>query len=91
VIFAVVVFCAMLPMDIAAAAKITFLEHHRPWIAGFCEVVNDWGGALSFGVGGAAIIRYGLSFTTVVIFLALGSASVLGTVVGYRLSTGSTQ
>ena len=85
-ILALVVFLAMLPMDIAAAAKIDLLDQHHPWLAGYCEIVNDWGGALTYGIGGAAILRYRLSITTIVIFLSLGAASVLGTFLGYRLT-----
>ena len=85
-ILALVVFCAMLPMDCAAAAKITLLDRRKPMLAGLCEVVNDWGGVLSYGVGGVALLRYGASFTTAVIFLALGAASVLGTTLGFHIT-----
>lgn len=76
----------MLPMDIAGAAKIAFLDKERPVLAGHCELISDWGGALSYGVGGASILRYGFSLTTVVIFLALGAASELGTVIGWKIT-----
>lgn len=76
----------MLPMDVASAAKIDLLDRNKPWHAGGCEVINDWGGALTYGIGGAAILRYRASLTTVVIFLALGCASILGTVLGHRLT-----
>lgn len=85
-ILALVVFLAMFPMDISAAAKVSFLERHKPWMAGHMEVINDWGGALSYGIGGSALLRYGFSFTTLAIFVALGFASELGTVTGYRLT-----
>lgn len=85
-IFGLVVFISMLPMDFCAAAKVTYLETKRPWMAGHAEVISDWGGALSYGCGGAAIIRYGWSFTTVFILLCLGAASELGTVLGWRFT-----
>jgi hypothetical protein len=86
VLVALVVFCSMAPMDTAAALKIVLLTQGRPWAAGGCEVVNDYGGILSYGVGGASVLKYGLSFTTVVIFVALGAASLLGTRAGYWLA-----
>lgn len=73
-------------MDVASSAKVAFLENGKPWCAGHCEVISDWGGALSYGVGGASILRYGASFTTVAIFLALGCASEIGTTLGYKLT-----
>jgi hypothetical protein len=89
VILALVVFLSMAPMDTAAAMKITYLERHHPWRAGLCEVVSDYGGVLSYGVGGVACLRYRLSITTGVIFVALGTASILGTVLGHRLTNRS--
>jgi hypothetical protein len=85
-IFALIAFLSMMPMDTAAAMKINLLDQNKPWKAGFCEIVSDWGGALSYGVSGAGVLRYGASFTTAVIFMALGSASLIGTVVGNRLT-----
>jgi len=76
-------------MDMAAAMKVTLLDQHRPFRAGLCEVVSDWGGVLSYGVGGVGALRYGFSLTTTAIFLALGTASVLGTVLGHRLTNRS--
>lgn len=76
----------MLPMDLCASMKITLLDRGSPWLAGHCELVSDWGGVLSYGIGGASVLRYGLSLTTVFIFLCLGAASELGTVLGYKLT-----
>ena len=88
-ILALIAFCSMAPMDTAAAMKVTLLDQHRPFRAGLCEVGSDWGGVLSYGVGGVGALRYGLSITTTVIFLALGSASIVGTVLGHRLTNRS--
>lgn len=76
----------MLPMDCAAAMKVTFLERKQPWLAGHCEVICDWGGALSYGSAGMGALHYQFSPTTVVIFAALGTASEIGTVLGYKLT-----
>lgn len=85
-LLALVVFVAMFAQDSAASAKVKFLETGHPWLAGHCELVNDWGAALSIGISGGALFKYGASLTTVVIFLALGFASELGTWTGYRLT-----
>lgn len=76
----------MVPMDTAAAMKINLLDQNRPLRAGFCELVSDWGGVLSYGVSGVGVLRYGWSTTTAVIFAALGCASILGTVGGHKLT-----
>lgn len=85
-IYGLVVFLAMAPMDCAGAMKISFLEQGHPWRAGHCELISDWGGVLSYGVGGASVLHFGLSFTTAFIFLCLGCASELGTVLGHKLT-----
>jgi len=85
-IFGLVVFLAMLPMDMAAAAKNTYLDTGKSWKAGHMEVINDFGGILSYGVGGAAVLRFGFSPTTVWVFLCLGCASEIGTVLGWKLT-----
>lgn len=79
----------MTPMDTASAMKVAYLEQHQAWRAGLCEVVSDWGGALSYGLSGVGLFRYRASFTTAVIFLALGCASIFGTVLGHRLTNRS--
>lgn len=84
-IFALLVFASMAIMDAAAALKIMLLTHSHPWLAGAAEAANDYGGIFSYGIGGAAMFRYGVSATTAVILLALGCASVLGTRLGAYL------
>lgn len=88
-ILALVAFLSMLPMDACGAMKIDLLDQNKPWAAGLCELVSDWGGVLSYGVTGAGVLRYRLSLTTCVIFASLGLASLLGTVLGHRLTNRS--
>lgn len=84
---ALLVFVCMAVQDTAAAMKIRYLTGRcRPWAAGTCEAVNDLGAALSIGVGGASVYRYGISLQTFEILAALALAAVLGTVAGSRLS-----
>ena len=85
-ILAAVVFVAMALMDTAAACKILLLSHGHPWLSGLAEAVNDLGGVLSYGIGGAALLRYGASPTTGVILSSLCCASVLGTRLGALVS-----
>jgi hypothetical protein len=87
VIFALIVFVAMTVMDTAAACKIDLLNRKRPWLAGAAEIVNDQAGVFSYGIGGAALLRFGASGTTAVILVALAAASELGTVLGDWVST----
>jgi hypothetical protein len=92
VLIALIVFASMLVQDTAAAAKIdllgtTHLGGSRPWLAGYCELANDWGAALSVGVGGATVLKDGASVQTALIFIALGAAAVFGTVAGDRLTS----
>ena len=81
---ALVVFLAMAVQDTAAAMKIRFLDGdgRHPWLAGYCEAVNDVGAALSIGIGGASVYRYGVSLSTFEILVALALAAIIGTRLG---------
>ena len=87
-LIALYVFLAMGVMDTFAALKVDTLDRkdlgkwRRRLIAGGCEAGNDLGGIFSYGLGGASMLRYGESITTVVILSALCIASVLGTSLG---------
>jgi hypothetical protein len=87
-ILALIVFVSMAVQDTAAAMKIRFLDgdKRRPWMAGYCEAVNDVGAALSIGIGGASVYRYGISAQTFEILAALAAAAILGTKTGDWLS-----
>jgi hypothetical protein len=88
VILALIVFVSMSIQDTAAAMKIRFLDgdQRHPWRAGYCEAVNDVGAALSIGIGGASVYRYGVGVQTFEILAALALAAVLGTAAGDWLS-----
>lgn len=92
-LLALLVFLAMGVMDTFATLKVDVLARStlRKWsrrlIAGACEMGNDYGGIFSYGLGGASILRYGYSATTAVILLALGSASMCGTILGDVVNT----
>jgi predicted MFS family arabinose efflux permease len=79
-------FVAMSIQDVFSTAKIELLEQHRPWQAGMADGFADIGAALSVGLGGGAILRYGFSLETIGILAALWSASVIGATVGYALT-----
>jgi hypothetical protein len=81
-----VVFGAMAFQDVFSTAKIELLEQRHPWLAGMADGFADVGGALSVGIGGASILRYGFSPETLLIMLALWSASVVGARIGYWLT-----
>lgn len=77
-----IVFVAMFIQDTSGASKINFLDRGKPWKAGVAEAVNDWGGALSYGVGGYSVAKYGICLQSAGIMLSLGLAAVTGTVFG---------
>ena len=86
---ALIVFCSMFTQDSAAALKIRCLNgvRRRPWLAGLFEAVNDVGAALSIGIGGASVYRFGVSARSFEILAALALAAILGTKAGDLLST----
>jgi hypothetical protein len=83
-----IVFGSMLFMDICEAIKIDALSNEawgkwrRRIVASLSEVGHDEGSAFAVGVGGASIYHYGVGLTSGMILLALGTAAVLGTVLG---------
>jgi hypothetical protein len=81
-----VVFLATALQDVFSTMKIELLEQHRPWQAGMADGFADVGAALSVGIGGGAILRYGLSLETIGILAALWAASVIGARIGYALT-----
>ena len=87
------VFLAMGMMDTFAALKIDILDRkdlptrRRRLFAGMCEMGNDYGGIFSYGLGGASLLRYGVSVTTAIILLALGAASLMGTALGDEVNS----
>jgi hypothetical protein len=81
-----VVFVAMSIQDVFSTAKIELLDQHRPWQAGMADGFADVGAALSVGIGGGAILRYGFSWESVLILCALWAAGVIGARVGYWLT-----
>jgi branched-subunit amino acid transport protein len=80
------VFVAMALQDVFSTAKIELLEQHKPWLAGMSDGFADIGAALSVGIGGASILRYGFSVETFAILAALWLASVVGARIGYALT-----
>ena len=90
---ALIVFVAMSVMDAFGALKIDTLDRkdlkiwRRRMLAGLCEMGNDLGGIMSYGLGGASLLRYGVSITTAVILTALCSASMVGTALGDEVNT----
>lgn len=86
--YALIVFLAMAVMDSTGALKVRCLATGHPWWAGHAELIGDQTGALSYGVTGASLIRFGFSGTTVLILCALALASELGTHIGYHIGKG---
>ena len=81
-----VIFLAMALQDVFSTMKSELLEQHRPWQAGMADGFADVGAALSVGIGGGAILRYGFSLESVLILCALWAASVVGARIGYALT-----
>lgn len=82
----VAIFLAMLSKDILGTGVITFLGKGKVWLAGVCDSLGDLAALFCVGITGAQVLHHGLTVWTLEAVIGLTAGSMLGTVVGARLS-----